>query len=561
MISTVAVGGMFLLAAGCPLRQYDTEHQPSLTAARAHALVTPLAAYDQLGDAWQQLNGAASVHDVYAAPDAKRALIRLRGWGGPALWYEDGTFTQTMLGHEPAFVDPAQGLMFKVEPQAEGQTDRLISYRLPRREQQSAQPIPRGEVLSLASQPGEHCAWFSIYRRADEGRDASLEVGWVDAETLFGFTLKMAETGAEPIAVQIVPLAAGGAVVDVDGALYHVMRDGQQRRLAYEPPAARGYSLSADQGNAAVLWVLGEPQTDGMGTGREAGESQPGELIAVHLDNGELARLPTGRAGFTKAAGDWDNRRALLVQAQTGVALADFTTGELTWLLRQSADTPAYLLPGGQVWAFGTDSVVQISADELIALAPKLAASELLTRDQAEVIKPLTKRLGWKWQDTQVSPLTGAEGSIAFFNTGNLDSSLAEFHWDLQNERASELHIARKPLATDRNKLERAAEQPQQPIGKPLLAALGWPDALWLEADSYLSSDEVRVLYELAPDQDPPGTFTLWITAEATFMQLDAQGTFDPAPAPAEHDEAADIEGHMHGEGSEPPEQTAETGN
>jgi hypothetical protein len=42
----------------------------------------------------------------------------------------------------------------------------------------------------------------------------------------------------------------------------------------------------------------------------------------------------------------------------------------------------------------------------------------------------------------------------------------------------------------------------------------------------------------------------LWITAEATFMHLDSQGTFEP-PAPPEpmiHDESSHMEGNVHGE-------------
>lgn len=565
----VALLGLLWFVAGCPVGQhYDRRRAPS-TGARPQSLVETLARYDQLGDAWQQLSGPRSVHDVYATMDGERALIRLRGWGGPALWYDQGAFAPALLGNEPTFIDPAQGLMYKIEQRPEEKTDQLKGYLLPRRELTVTHDIPAGRLLSLAPQPAEQCAWFAIRRPAVEERAASIEIGWFDADQLFGVSLNLEQNLVPPEVARLAPLSSGGAVVEAGGAIYLVDRDGTQGRLNYTLPPDRDSLLAADGSDARVFWVhlapLAEPiltsPADDGNPKQAIGERLPGELIAVDLEGSELARLPTGAGAFSSIAGDWAERRALLAQKDTGVAVADFEQRQLSWLLRQDAATPAYLLPGGQVWAFADDRIVAVSAAELLELAPKLTAGEMLNRDQAERLKPVTEALGWKWGETQVSPLTGGEGELTFLNTGDLSASLAEFVWDIENQRVKRLHLARTPSATDLELLTLAGPEGSAPPGKHLLTALGWPDAEWLADESFSAADELRALYELRPGERPPGTYALWITAAATFMQLDSEGTFEPEPAfDPDAERAAHLEGHLHSEDGEATTDKAESG-
>jgi len=545
----MTVGSMLWLTAGCPVDQGAEQQSAGSGRAQARALVSILATYDQLGSAWQELEGVRSIHDIYATPDAQRALIRLRGWGGPAIWYADGTFTQTLLGHEAVFVDPAQGLTYKIAKEPEGPTDRLMGYELPRRELTVTHDIPRGELLGLSAQPEEQCAWFAIRRAAAGQRATTIEVGWFNAQQLFGVTLKLADQTALPDYVRLVPLSAGGALVEAGGALYHFDRAGAQQRLSYALPTDREYLLAADGANARVFWVhLAPVAADSSAAAGADGnpkqviaDRQPGELIAVDLDGTELGRLATGVAAFSQVAGDWDKQRALLAQKLTGVALADFAQQDLSWLLRQDAATPAYLLPGGQVWAFTGDRIVDIGADELIELAPKLSATEMLSRNQAEELRPVADALGWNWSEIQVSPLAGAEGEMAFFDTGDLAASLAEFVWNIDDQRVVKLHLTRTPTAADRKLLAQSAADTGEAPARQLINALGWPKAEWLADSGFSAEDELKALYELKPGQRPEGTFTLWITTGASYMQLDSEGTFEPEPAPepVAHDESS----------------------
>jgi len=556
------VGVLPWLAAGCPVDQGGSHSATGTAALHPRALVSTLATYDQLGSAWEQLEGARSIYDISATADAQRALIRLRGWGGPAIWFADNTFTQTQLGFDPVFVDPAQGLTYKITEEAEGPTNRLSGYKLPRRELTVTHEVPRGRLLALSAQPDEQCAWFAIRRDAEGPRAATIEIGWFNPQQLFGITLKLPDQAPLPDHVRLVPLAAGGALVEAAGVLYHVDRAGTQQRLEYALPAEREYLLAADSANARVFWLHLAPVTASLseatapdGNPKQAiAERQPGELLAVDLDGGELGRLATGVAAFSQIAGDWDQQRALLAQKHTGVVLADFAQHQLSWLLRQDADTPAYLLPGGQVWAFTGDRIVDIGADELIELAPKLSAAEMLSRNQAEELRPVTDALGWNWSEIQVSPLAGTEGEMAFFDTGDLAASLAEFVWNIEDQRVVRLHLTRTPTAADRELLAQSTDTVEAPA-RQLINVLGWPDAGWLADAGFSADDELKVLYELKPGQRPEGIFTLWITTGATYMQLDSDGTFEPEPPPepAVHDESSHMEGDLQDEESGSP--------
>jgi len=542
-----------LALTGCPIEQPNQKAAPAERRALTNAFAQ-LAVDSDLGDAWAELGGAPSAYSIAATPDAGRALIMLRGFSKPALWYANGKFTPTFLGHESVFPDPLLERVFEVEKRPEETTNQLLCYKLPKHEYVSAHNFPRGKVVGMANQPGEARSWFCVLGSNPASGARSIETGWFNEDSLFGTSLNADPAVAESDGIRMVPLATGPALVLAGGQLHLLNGNGQQEVLGIELEIEHINLLVADRADAAVFWVHYGPHPTVTASEELPLATVDGELVAYNLDGRELARLTTGSSTFSQLVGDWANRRALLAQPQTGIAAADFLTERFSWALRHGDESTVFILPGGQVWAFANEEVLSIAAQELLDLAPKLTAGELLTRDQAELIRPVCDSLGWDWPEVQLSPLSPGEGRLCFFNTGDLAASLAEFDWDLAKEHVSSLHLARRPTKDDLKYLP-SPDDPPLPTGVArLLSMLGWQDSAVVEESAVRRTDELYLQIELAPEARPTGTFTFWITPESTYLHLDAQGSFKPEP-PLEEPPALGEE-HIHGEGGDPAEAT-----
>ncbi|MBN2081593.1 hypothetical protein JW859_05215 [bacterium] len=541
-----------LALTGCPTDQ-PTEKAAPLERRELTTAFTRLATDAELGSSWAELGGAQSAYSVNATPAADRALVMLRGYSKPALWYTEGTFTPTFLGHESIFPDPALSRIFQIQERPEESTNQLLCYKLPKHEYVSTQNFPRGKVLGMANQPGESRSWFCVLGTNPASGQHSIEVGWFNEESLFGASLD-ADPAVAANGIHLAPLATGPALILAGGKVYLVKGNGQQELLDIALDSEHVNLLAADLADPAVFWVHYGPRPAAVSGDELPLTTIDGELVAFNLDGRELARLATGSAAFSQLVGDWTNRRALLAQPQTGVAAADFLTERFFWALRHGGDSSVFILPGGQVWAFANEEVLSITAQDLLDLAPQLTAGELLTRDQAELIRPVCDSLGWDWPEVQLSPLSPGDGRLCFFNTGDLAASLAEFDWDLVNERVSSLHLARRPTADDQKYLPASTDNLLPTGVTRLLAMLGWQDSAVVEASAVRRPDELYLQIELEPEARPTGTFTFWITPESTYLHLDSAGTFEPEPV-EETDVCAE---HMHGEGGDTAEPNAD---
>lgn len=509
-----------LLAAGCTIQPAGKRTQSAWVQREVSPAFSTVATADQLGDDWQDTGWSQPVSDVYSTLAGDRALL-LRG--GAPIWFDSG---QACLLASDASLRGVSTADLNSR-QAYDIVGRLDSFL-------HAKDLPDGEwheiragmedvyydknlILGISSHAARKGIWLAHVPQHGRGVAA---VGRVSAAGVYepvtelpkdwGFDL-VALAGEDALAV------TGGVVLYVDAASSEV-------EPVYTLPPHRTYVLAADSIDPSVGWLMVKAQRSRAGTAREITRGEPGYIVAFNTHGAELARISTGDVRFTRIYGDWANRRALLLHPSIGVALANAQTGELTWLLRQSGAAQLQLLPGGQVWAFVPDGIIGIEGDDLIRLAPKLAAGEVLTREQLAQVKPAAEALRWQWDDVQLSPLVHEAGQLTFFNAGEVDADWAEFDWDLSAHLVSRLLIARRPAAADL-KLQGLSDAQLDEQVLAMLTALGWPEAAREAERGAHGDDELNAFYRLSPEgaaDGDAGEFQLWITSGATMLKLTA---------------------------------------
>jgi hypothetical protein len=497
-----------------------------------------------MGEVWTDAGCPGSARNIWSDIEGNRALIMLSG-GKQALWYDNGHLEHVELGRKPAWVNTALGVAYAIGDSEEGKDDLVLKRDLPQGEWE--------QVLSC-----EDVYWDGLQIRTIIGNPASSVVSLlasgmhehkpmdIDPATLEGDARLLLEeyrslpptsskypeiktgqlTGDDEFKTESFNLSGSDDTSDIHIA---VLADGSQltgwgneiRELTYTIQEDKDYQLISDVSDAQVCWIYIKPSLSGTGTGRTGTEIQTGGLFAINTEGELLGKILTGAVEFRSIAGDWANRRALLADPAYGVALADFELNEFSWLMRNNGDVPLFLLPGGQTWVLLDEGIVRLSVDELIALKPKLAASEVLNRDDVEHVKPVAEVLGWSWPDTQISPLLSYTERMTFFDAGGMDASLAEFDWDAGNKRVSRLLVAREPTDSDLDLLDMDNRTLAKYLNKTLLPQLGWTGAKCNISKRAQNENEQQVTAALTSDEQPPGEFQLWITTGATLMTLD----------------------------------------
>jgi len=543
------------MIAGCPTDSDSARDTTTKIPVRAQ--YGGIVSCDPMGDVWADAGCPASARSIWSNIEGSRALIMLRG-GTSALWYDSGNLESVELGRKPAWVNAALGVAYAIGDSEEGKDDLVLKRSLPQGEWE--------QVFSC-----EDAYWDGLQIRSITGHPASSMVSLlvsgmpeykpldIDPATLEGDARQLLEeyrslpptsskypeiktgqlTGDDEFKTESFNVSGSDDTSDIHIA---VLADGTHLtgwgneilELTYAIQENKDYQLVADVTDAQVFWVYIKPSQSGKGTGRDAPGSQPGGLFAINTDCELLGKMPVGTLEFNTLACDWANRRALLADPAYGVALADFEQYEFSWLMRNNGEVPLFLLPGGQTWALLDKGIVRLGVDELIALKPKLAASEVLNRDDIELIKPVAEALGWGWPDTQISPLLTYTDRMTFFDAGGMDASLAEFDWDAGDERVSRLLIAREPTGSDLNLLAMDNRGLATYLNKTLLPLLGWPGVECDISQRAQDEDERQVTAALTPDEQSTGEFQLWITTGAMLMTLGDGGNILTEEPPVE---------------------------
>ncbi|GEM_PF-2464690 len=529
-----------LLAAGCTIQPAGKRTQSAYVQRELSPAFSTVATAAQLGDDWQDTGWLRTVTEVYATLDGSRALL-LRT-GAHSLWLDGGGARSLSLDRSIDCADPGRGTIYTIKGSAERENDSILTRELPEgswRMLMASTNIgwPGGRVSALARHALGDVLWANHWLPYQvNGRH--LDVGYVTEDGDFISSGSIDRGESEVRTIGPVPLAGGDALIISGDAIWFVSSGIDGAEEVCSLPAGRECQLVADIAEPETAWLLVEPQRGGAGTAREGAGEEPGYLVAFNTHGAELARISTGDVRFTRIFGDWAKRRALLLHPSIGVALANAQTGELTWLLRQGGAAQLQLLPGGQVWAFVPDGIIGIEGDDLIRLAPKLAAEQVLTREQLALIKPAAEALRWQWDDVQLSPLVHEPGQLTLFNAGQVDADWAEFDWDLSRELVSRLLIARRPEPGDL-KLPGLSDAQLDEQVLALLSALGWPDAAREAERGTHGADELNAFYRLRPADGEACEFQLWITSGATMLKLSAADD-SPAPEPPPDDTGAE---------------------
>jgi hypothetical protein len=512
-----------LLAAGCTIQPAGKRTQSAWVQRELSPAFSTVATADQLGDDWQDEGCRQPVTQLFATLDGRSAL--LLGRGGTQRWFDKGHLQD--LAAEPFIweVDFSERRAYTVDRATEDENDHLLVRSFPVDEWQhlpatTGESWPGGRIIRVDRHPAGDGLWVCHW--PPDGREGlTAVVGRISAAGEYSALAEVTRDPASRRGIEPVALAGGDVLVIAGDWVWHVDAAGSKAEPLFELPTDRSCILSADPVDPEVCWLLVFPEQRGAGTARGVPGNAPGRLVALNTQRDCLTQISTGSVKFVRVYGDWQNRRALLLHPSIGVALANAQTGELSWLLRQSGAAQLQLLPGGQVWAFVPDGIIGIEGDDLIRLAPKLAAEQVLTREQLAQIKPVAEALRWRLDDVQLSPLVHEAGRLTFFNAGEVDADWAEFDWDLSRELVSRLLIARQPESAELKLLGLSDAQLDEQV-LAMLSALGWPEAAREAGRGKHNDEELNAFYRLSPEGEAIGEFQLWITSGATMLRLTA---------------------------------------
>lgn len=528
----------------------------------------------QLGPEWQA-GGAADLLQVYASHDGRRALLTLSGPDYPALWVDGRAGAPAVayaLDYPVLFADPDQGQVYSATAAVESTAPLLRQRELAQAgadwKKLLAAEYPAWDadaILAASRHPQSPMLWVvgsvgaapavepPVESAPAENAQNRTEAAGAPHETpqladepqvyaaitacrlTADFTPQAPSTTlpAEDLdTLELAPLADGRALLHV-GSKVFLADPESSAPLAeiFNAPGGRDFKLAADMDAGGVGWLYFPPQSSSDGTSRVAAPAQPGLIVAIDDQGQELGRVSAGAVPFDQFAGSWREQRCFLAANTAGVAQADFSKHSLGWLLRQGGDIPLKLVPQArELWAVLPDSIVGIALNDLAKLAPKLLAAQVLTAEQAALLKPAAQALNWDWPAVQLSPLLARTGRLTLFNALDQDASWAEFDWALSANHASRLLIARAPTAQELRLREQAPEQIDT-YCHALLTALGWPEAQRDMARGSQDALELQYFYQLLPSAQPPlstGEFRLWITDQAAVLTLTAATTGFP---------------------------------
>lgn len=564
------------MIAGCPTNSDSV--RDSATKAPVRAQYGEIVFCDRMGAVWTDAGCPGSARSVWGDVEGNRALIVLRG-GKQALWYDSGNLESVEMGRKPAWVNTALGVAYAIGDSKEGDDDVVLKRDLPQGEWEQVYSLTdegytNGNIQRIVGQSVTGQMWLvgkaqitlnyppnappvtaQMYYYSVDGTSNSFSLV---------STFKPHELGIWFAVINAVTNTGRLLTVDENSHLFALGPEGGIFPIESTPDDCE-VQIIADVSDPQVVWVYLHPRLGGKGTGREGRRVDEGYLSAYRMgeepvwsmridtansrilasdsadrvgakeqESSMLASMKVGTVNFRAIAGDWTNRRALLADPSSGVALVDFEQNEFNWLMRNNGEVPLFLLPGGQTWALLDEGIVRLSVDELIALKPKLAASEVLNRDDIEQVKPVAEALGWGWPDTQISPLLTYTGRMTFFDAGGMDASLAEFDWDAENRRVSRLLVAREPTTDDQLLFVMNSENLTAYLSETLLPVLGWPDVECAMDQRTQDEDELQITITLAPGERPIGKFQLWITTSATLLILDDSGSNRAEQPPVE---------------------------
>jgi hypothetical protein len=562
-----------LLLAGCPKRgggdlTVGTHVQPKFRQS-FKTVLTP----EQCGPNWDAIAGGHAIRSIESSADGHQTLILLRGADTPALWVDRvqmGEVRELRLGQSAPVPDVERAMAYAVnEGASETDLAAYVQRALPEGDwtpvAATAAPQP-GETVQGASHPGAEGAWL-LERRGIATASSQPQAGQGIMDRIPPtFVAEPLTTTAELWAVhvssgsvqetlvqtqvdvetplQLAALGDSAVAVSIGPTVYRLASAGGTPAAIYTAPAGREFTLGADATGPEV-WIYLHSVGANAGSERAADTEQPGELIVIDTGGTELGRTALGQASFSEFAGQWEQQRCILCRSAAGVAVADLANDTLSWPLRSGGDTPLYLVGGGrEVWAVMPDEIAGIGTDELLSLSPSLAASQVLPREDLQLVSEVVDALGWNLPDVQVSPLIGRTGRLTLFNTADADSEWAELDWSASRKHVSRLMLARGVSEADAPLRDEATGEAQL---KQLLALMGWPEAALLSPAVNIEGD-MQAIYALSPAPVPGGSqgeFRLWINDEATVMTLEAptqplpDGALDAAAARAKAAELA----------------------
>lgn len=491
-----------------------------------------VANYSTLGESWQAEGGASSIKRIHADSKMNRVLFELKGKSNKVLWldFSQGRQLETLELKRPLVgVDLERQRVFQIGAQASNY-EALIAAKLPSFQTEKIwfNTVEDGDIFLVATHPLAEQWWFIVQSpetTVNNGGVSSVVLCKVD-DAGEGHLRRIDCENLSPDC-QMVCLADGSVLLNSQGFVYLATDADSQPRRIFSIPGGRRAEVFADTTIGNLGWVYLVPVNSGGGTGRSGKEELPGKLICLDLQGQVQGNIDTGSVRFSAIAGDWTNRRCLLIRDGVGIALADLEAGSLTWPLRVRDDIPLFLLPNaGQVWAMLPDAIVGIGLDELVELGPKLAADRVIDEDLESKLRPAVEAMGWKWPEIQVSPLMSQTGKLTLFDTSDPKSTWSQLDWAANKGRATSMLIARVPTITDLGILE-MSEGGIDTWCRANLRALGWPQAEL--ASSNLDKHEAHFTYKLVPSAKPPltsGEFQVWITETAAFYSLEG-ATFE----------------------------------
>lgn len=467
----------------------------------------------RLTDGWDP----GLVREIHASPDANELLIEMAG-GAIHIHRPTGEAQIIELPYALGCIDWQSGMMYSLADNAAGQLG-LQVCSISEGQWSEAFDFGAGtkkEPISCSA--AGNTAWFVI-ASSGQGSGEMVVFSMVDGSRVGCWTEPFAVV--EPQACTILAQDEG-CLLFADRTVYYLNNEAEMSARMHNVPALPKAIANWESFDDEVVWLYSPGRVHGEGTGREGLQSIDAQLARCSLDTGEVQSYPPGWANWQHLGVPPDAGYILLGKSELGVMQLDKHTMQSTWLLRTTEEYPVFLA-AGHVWAAVPGGLEVIGISELAELSPQLMAPQTLSESQAGVIRPAVEALGWKYSSVQVSPLIEHTGRFTLFDAASPDSLQAEMDWDIDNERALRVVVARRPSPDDSSLRSLSPEGLEYVLGMRL-AALGWPQAQPLGGTERSVLESVST-WQLEPDAEYAalgGEFRYWITLDGTSITLEA---------------------------------------